>query len=65
VKFSALSHTTGGIPSMERGSDSFKAWKMGNDSGTGILVLMVRYLVDTCFTSTGCNEYSAMNETPV
>ena len=53
MKSSALSHTMGGCPAMERGSDCPSDSKMGSDSGTGSLVLMRRYFVSTAGTSTG------------
>jgi len=57
---SALSHTIGGCPIIDRGSDSDRDSKTGIDSGTGILVLIVLYFVFTSGTLTGSRLYFAM-----
>ena len=60
VKPSALCHTMGGCPAIDRGSERFSSLKIGRDSGTGMRVRIVRNRVLTFGTLTGVRSYSAM-----
>src|SRR5689334_5246664 len=56
----ARSHTTGGCPPIDRGSNVLSFSRIGTACGGGIGVAMRRYLVLTLGTSCGCEVNQLM-----